>query len=820
MAKRDISTPADCAASHDALLRRLAMRLACAPIPADPGLRQGTFDELMTQVLAEVGGFLAADRGYVVALTDAGETLTNTHEWTAQGVQHAIERLQGAPMDLFAWTRERLGQRRVVLINDVDDMPPEACPEQEEFRHQRILSLLFAPLACGETLLGFVGFDMVRHRRQWRREETQLVRAIGELLGGLHQRNALLESQNRRIAGLETLRRAAADGWWETPPHAETLSASMGVTRLLGVPHDELARCRDFPLPYSHPEDLAGAARRYEAFLHHGGRLELRLRLRAADGGWFPALCRMVFQDIDEERRGGLFGVLIDLRTTEDASAGLPTTSQADQPDHYRRLFEMEPDAVILADAETMRILDVNPAAAALYGYTREEFLTMTCAELSAAPEATAFAIGERTVFNMRQHRRKDGREFPVEALVRYFPLGDHEALLAIIHDATTRRRAQEKLEHERRFLRQVIDTAPSIIFVKDEQGRVQLANAAACRLLDAPESAMLGVDSREIYPDAALGDAIYEEDLQLLSGETPRLETEHLVTNQRGESRVMRSVKVPVLNPRGVIVGVLSVGRDVSVEKRLKTQVARAAHLASLGEVAAGLAHEINNPINGVINYAQMTIDLLQEDEAATADDRRVVILNRIVHEGERIARLVAGLLSYSRPRDGASSCHLVEALASAMGLLESRLRKEAIAIEIDIPPGTPALRCSGWELQQVLINLVSNARYALNQRFPGPPPPGEEKRMRLAARPLPSATEPDAPLLVQVTLEDTGVGAPEEVRELALTPFFTTKPEGEGTGLGLAICLAIVERHGGALRLEGAEGPGARVVITLPAA
>ncbi len=246
----------------------------------------------------------------------------------------------------------------------------------------------------------------------------------------------------------------------------------------------------------------------------------------------------------------------------------------------------------------------------------------------------------------------------------------------------------------------------------------------------------------------------------------------------------------------------------DVSEIERILAEAMRAGHLASLGELAAGVAHEINNPLNGIINYAQVLSDQAQ-GRGQQAD-----IARRIIEEGRRLAGLVQGLLSFVR--EGViekSPTHLGQVLSVVRDLLEHELRRDAIHLRLEVPSGLPRVMANPQQLQQVFLNLVSNARHALNQKYPGPHP---DKRLLIGAEVL----KEDGPGRgwLRVVCHDQGVGIPAEVIDKVCSPFFSTKQRGEGTGLGLSISRQLVEGLGGRLRLESRAGEYTRAIVELP--
>ncbi|MBW2597306.1 MAG: DUF3365 domain-containing protein [Deltaproteobacteria bacterium] len=254
--------------------------------------------------------------------------------------------------------------------------------------------------------------------------------------------------------------------------------------------------------------------------------------------------------------------------------------------------------------------------------------------------------------------------------------------------------------------------------------------------------------------------------------------------------------------NPVGSIVNL----RDITEKKRLRAEAMRAGHLASLGELAAGVAHEINNPISGVIGYAEVLKDKFEEQ--GQDDD----IPKKIIKEGERIAEIVKNLLSFARDRkEEHSPANATDILSDALGLVEKRIIKDGIKFSINIPDNLPKVKVRSKEIQQVFLNIISNARYALNQRYPEP---HEDKIFEINGK----IAEIQGQKYVRLIFFDRGIGMPGNIVNRISDPFFSTKPPGEGTGLGLSISHGILKNHGGRLWFESVEGEYTKVVVDLP--
>lgn len=263
-----------------------------------------------------------------------------------------------------------------------------------------------------------------------------------------------------------------------------------------------------------------------------------------------------------------------------------------------------------------------------------------------------------------------------------------------------------------------------------------------------------------------------------------------------------------PVCDKDGARINVISLSSDVTRQRQLEQEASRANHLASLGELAVGVAHEINNPINGIINYAQ----ILADDGQIGEDNRE--ILRGITEEGERIANIVYNLLSFARDRQTTkATVDLEEVLAATLALTESQLHKDLILLSIEVAPDLPKVKAHFQQLQQVMLNIVSNARYALNQRYPEGHA-GKTFTIRLET--VPDVEE----ARLRLVFHDGGTGMPAHQLPKILDPFYTTKPSGAGTGLGLSISHGIIEDHDGRLDIDSVEGCYTKVTIELPIA
>jgi PAS domain S-box-containing protein len=245
---------------------------------------------------------------------------------------------------------------------------------------------------------------------------------------------------------------------------------------------------------------------------------------------------------------------------------------------------------------------------------------------------------------------------------------------------------------------------------------------------------------------------------------------------------------------------------RDITEEKAHQAETMRAGQLASIGELAAGVAHEINNPINGIINYAQILLD--ETENSANAEMHQ-----RIIKEGERIAEIVRNLLFFARQRDEEAEVVRVEdVIDDSLALIKHQFQKDGIIMTLEKENNLPEIRVNPQQLQQVFLNLLSNARHALNERYPAR---DLQKKIEIRSQQVKIRNRK----YVRTSFKDWGTGISPEIIGKIFDPFFSSKEPGEGTGLGLSISHGLVKDFNGSLQVESEPGRYTAMTVDLPA-
>jgi PAS domain S-box-containing protein len=264
----------------------------------------------------------------------------------------------------------------------------------------------------------------------------------------------------------------------------------------------------------------------------------------------------------------------------------------------------------------------------------------------------------------------------------------------------------------------------------------------------------------------------------------------------------------VPVLEKSQEIRHLLLIARKLTKDEVRKVDSIRTAQLAAIGELAAGVAHEVNNPINGIINFAQILLDDTEKDTL------QAEILGRIVKEGERIATIIYNLLSFARENENEQTfIDLNEVVRASISLVEHQLKNNGIEITTNLHEPSCLIRGNFLQLQQVVLNLLSNSRYALNERYRDPSP---FKKIHISCEPVTIEGEG----YIRLSVKDLGTGIPQGILEKLFEPFFTSKPAGQGSGLGLSVSYGIIKNHNGILRVDSMLHKFTVMIVEIPAA
>ena len=368
----------------------------------------------------------------------------------------------------------------------------------------------------------------------------------------------------------------------------------------------------------------------------------------------------------------------------------------------------------------------------------------------------------------------------------------------AAINSSITRAR-----EEHRRFTEAVLDALPVSLYVVDRDYRIVTWNRhRESGAQGIPRDIALGRNVFSVLSRYPEGQVRQEFERAFQTGEIERIEQR--TSGEDGSTRHWLVSKVPMKDPEtGDVSHVITVGEDVTARVEAMHAAGRAEKLAAVGRLAAGVVHEINNPLATISACAEALEQRVEEGafESSPATDDLNEYLGLIKSEAFRCKSITTGLLDFSRLRTG--DRHMLdvgEILRSSAKLVSHQNRGNRIEIELDITDDLPPVKADGGQLQQAVIALATNAIDAM--------PEGGMLTFRAFAQSK----------RVVVEIEDTGVGIPTADLSKVFEPFFTTKEVGKGTGLGLSVCYGIITDHGGRLNVRSAVGRGTTFTILLP--
>ncbi len=346
-----------------------------------------------------------------------------------------------------------------------------------------------------------------------------------------------------------------------------------------------------------------------------------------------------------------------------------------------------------------------------------------------------------------------------------------------------------------RGYLEKIIEQANALVLAVDRRGRITIFNRACQQLSGFSRAEVQAMPLIELVVPAQRDrlDRMLNAALHGRSAENLEL----TVLRRDGRERPIAVNTAPILGKEGMVESVVVIGNDLSRQEELERQVVHAEKLATLGQLAAAVVHELNNPLTSIVAYAD-TLRTRMELLGNAADERKA---SKIMEASERILKFTQDLLTYARPGSEISSkIGLSEVVGESIRFCQHVIDGSGVQVQCDWEENLPTLRGHRSRLQQVFVNLITNACHAMK----------DGGSLEIIGR-LQDG-------VIEVRLNDSGPGLPPEIADRIFEPFFSTKAPGRGTGLGLSIVREIITRHAGTIEVEGAPGGGAGFVVRLP--
>ena len=582
-------------------------------------------------------------------------------------------------------------------------------------------------------------------------------------------------------------------------------SCNRAFEEMTGYAEEELVGKHFTKLPPARLRDVAKYVRMFRAVMAGRTPDPFETTWTRKDGAQREGEVRVALM----KREAKLWGVQVIVQDVTEREKVLEALRDSEL--RYRSLFENSVLGIYRTTPDG-RILVANPALVRMLGYESFEELAQRNLEEEGYEPETPRAEFKETIERLggfagweSAWKRRDGTTLYVRENARVVRDEEGNPLYyeGTIEDITERKEAEHEAEalRERLELTQYsIDSTEAIVLWVLPGGHFLFVNEAASSMLGYSREELLGKTVWDV--DSAYPKERRAEEWEALK----RLGTEvsERTFRRRDGSEFPVEITAQYIRFKGKEYE-FAVAFDISKRKHLEAQLRQSQRLESIGTLASGVAHEINNPLTGIINYAQLISDRIENEKLKRFADG-------IKEEGDRVAGIVRNLLSFSRQdKEHCSPARIIDIVNAALSLYRALLRRDQIELYVDVPEDLPEVGCRSQEIQQVVINLLTNARDSLNLRFPDA---HRDKRIAVCARII----EEEDREWIRLSVEDHGQGIPPELIGRVFDPFFTTKPRDQGTGLGLSISYGLVRDHGGRMNVESVPNGVTRFTVDLP--
>ena len=463
------------------------------------------------------------------------------------------------------------------------------------------------------------------------------------------------------------------------------------------------------------------------------------------------------------------------------------------------------------------RITSFNRAAEEITGFKRGEVLNKECFDIlksdlcqEICPLKDILKTG-KTFFGYEiMITSKTGKRIPVNIATSPLRSSNNEIIGAVenFRDLTKHKGLWAKLREERNKAQQYLNIAGVIIVAINDEGIVSLINRKGCDVLGYKEEEIRGKNWCDLCVPEGARKERKDTFKKVMTGEIEEAEDyENSILTKSGEERIIAWHNTTLTDDKGRIIGTLSSGKDITLRKQTEEELIRSEKLASLGQLAASVAHEVNNPLAGIMIYIKLFLKKYKEKKLQTENTEKQLL--KMEKELDRTTRIIRNLLDFARQSEpNIRPVDMNKVLEAALLLVGHQINLENIKLEKKSDAHLPLILADFDKIQQVLINIIMNAIQAM-------PDGGNLTIATAVAKGIRIGESPkDA---VRIDIRDTGVGITKENMNKLFTPFFTTKEKGKGVGLGLPVVHGIIEQHNGKIKVDSEPNVGTTFSIYL---
>ncbi|RKY87781.1 hypothetical protein DRQ09_03920, partial [candidate division KSB1 bacterium] len=794
---------------ENALHHRLKIEKLIASISTNfINLSPDEIDNGINSALKKIGEFSGVDRTYIFQFSPDKTKISNTYEWCAEGIEPQKENLQNLPAEKFKWWMNKLNKLENIYIQEVENLPPEAENEKEILQAQNIRSLIVVPMVHSGSLIGFLGFDSVKKIKKWPDADIKLIRMLGEIFVNAiiqkEKEKKLMESEKKYREFVEN----SPNPIFSVDKNGTILTWNRACKEIFKYDENEII-----------------------------GEKYHKLLINQEDASYFDKILNIVFQncclkdvDISFRCKDGTKKFMISRIYPFYNDKGkvhgsvFANTDITERKETERKLQESEKRYKMLLNAITSYVYTVyiedgkpvktyhGPRCVGVTGYTSEEYEANPFLWINMVDERDRELVRKQAeqVVNGKIVQRLEHRIIHKNGTIRwvrntivphYNENGEMISYDGIIEDITDQKLAEEALRESEEKYRHLIQNSNDAIF---------LFYNNKFEIINSKFKEMFGVSDEEINkPEFDFMSFITSENRSkikekfqcIMNGDKFEPKFEFTISSRHGKKIEIEASVSQIKYKNGfAIQGIL---RDITERKKIEEELLKAKKLESLGILAGGIAHDFNNILTAILGNISLAKLYVSSNEKVHK------LLSKAEKASIRAQDLTKQLLTFSK--GGApikKTANIVELIKDSASFA---LRGSNVKCNFSIPQNLWTADIDEGQISQVIYNLVINANQAM--------PNGGTINIKVENTIL--NNEYPLPLkegkYIKISVEDNGIGIPEEHLQKIFDPYFTTKEK--GSGLGLATCYSIIKRHGGLITVESKPGIGTIFYIYLPA-
>ncbi|MCG3212578.1 MAG: Sensor histidine kinase RcsC [Anaerolineae bacterium] len=712
---------------------------------------------------------------------------------------NAIVDANQAACDYYGWSRDELRRMNIAQINTLSAAEVQAEIQRANavghnqffFKHRRAdgsirdVEVFSGPIKRQSKTLRFSIVQDITERR-WAEEQLRL-----------------------NLERLSLATASAGIGIWDVDLSTDQLIWDNRMHELYGLDPKTTSSSYETWTRMVHPDDLTAVNTARQSALEGSRDYHVQYRIIRPDGQTRHIEAHAVIQRDDADQPLRIIGVNRDI--TEQA---LAIQSLERNEARYRLLFDNNPHPMWVYNLETLAFLAVNNAAIAKYGYSRAEFLAMTLKDIRPVEDVSdllADVARQRPALQRSgewRHRLKDGQIIDVEISSHLIDFDGQPAALVLAQDITARKQADEALRQSEERYRNTLDTMLEGCQIIGFDWRYIYLNAAADTHNRRPKEELLGQKYMEMWPGIE-NTEVFAVIKRCMEARIAQQMDNEFVFPDGAVGWFSLSIQ-PV--PEGVFILSIDITERKQLEeenKKLAAQFYQAQKMEAVGQLAGGIAHDFNNLLVPILGFAEMGQMSLNPTDPLQAN------FTHISEAADRAANLTRQILAFSRQQILEMRLLDLNQVVTDFQKMLGRLLPESINLRVKLNPQLRPIKADQGQLEQVLMNLVVNARDAM---FGGGILTIETDLAPLDEIYTAQHANVKPGLYVMLAVSDTGHGMDATTQQRIFEPFFTTKERGQGTGLGLATVFGIVKQHQGNIWVYSEPGQGTTFKVYLP--